>query len=133
MTGMKRKAVAVDVAPKKKAPKPFALAKSGDAIADVFASLKERKQSCTKRAEDSTQRTAPQKTPSVAKAPPTKVERRSKSRANADDDDLFADSRGMKSGRKTVDGLTVYTPEELGLHTGGGDTPLCPFDCECCV
>lgn len=48
------------------------------------------------------------------------------------DDDQFADSRGEKRKRKTVDGLKVYTEEELGLNNGGGDTELCPFDCNCC-
>lgn len=48
------------------------------------------------------------------------------------DDDAFADSRGEKRKRKVVDGLKVYTEEELGLNNGGGDTELCPFDCNCC-
>lgn len=34
--------------------------------------------------------------------------------------------------RYTEDGFPIYTTEELGLSTKGGDTPLCPFDCECC-
>ena len=33
--------------------------------------------------------------------------------------------------RRTPDGLPIYTEEELVSSTGG-DTPLCPFDCECC-
>ncbi|KAK8792856.1 hypothetical protein WA158_005020 [Blastocystis sp. Blastoise] len=28
-------------------------------------------------------------------------------------------------------GLKVYTPESLGIGKGG-NTPLCPFDCDCC-
>lgn len=48
------------------------------------------------------------------------------------DDDTFADSRGTKSKRKTIDGLKIYTEEELGLNIPGGDTELCPFDCNCC-
>jgi hypothetical protein len=49
------------------------------------------------------------------------------------DDDAFRDSRGVSGRRKKVDGLNVYSEEELNLHlnlTGGG-TPLCPFDCQC--
>jgi len=36
--------------------------------------------------------------------------------------------------RKRVDGLTLYTEEELKLTSNltGGGTPLCPFDCNCC-
>jgi hypothetical protein len=48
------------------------------------------------------------------------------------DDAAFADSRGTSRKRKTIDGLKVYTEEELGLNNGGGDTELCPFDCTCC-
>ena len=29
-------------------------------------------------------------------------------------------------------GFNVYTEEQLGISTKGGDTPLCPFDCQCC-
>ena len=36
------------------------------------------------------------------------------------------------SGRKmTGDGYKVYSLDELGVGKGG-DTDLCPFDCECC-
>lgn len=48
------------------------------------------------------------------------------------DDETFADSRGTKTKRKTIDGLKIYTEEELGLNIPGGDTELCPFDCNCC-
>ncbi|XP_009798723.1 uncharacterized protein C6G9.01c [Nicotiana sylvestris] len=35
--------------------------------------------------------------------------------------------------KKTADGLTIYTEEELGLgKSNGGGTSLCPFDCDCC-
>lgn len=42
----------------------------------------------------------------------------------------FTDSRGTTR-RKTDDGLTIYSESELKLGQGG-DTPLCPFDCDCC-
>lgn len=39
----------------------------------------------------------------------------------------------QKIRRVTEDGYKIYTEEELGLNmTGGGDTELCPFDCDCC-
>jgi hypothetical protein len=47
------------------------------------------------------------------------------------DDDNFADSRGLKR-KKTEDGLNVYNTEELSIGLDGGDTDLCPFDCQCC-
>ncbi|KAF5743204.1 hypothetical protein HS088_TW09G01269 [Tripterygium wilfordii] len=38
-----------------------------------------------------------------------------------------------QSRRRTEDGLSIYSEEELGLgKADAGSTPLCPFDCECC-
>ena len=35
--------------------------------------------------------------------------------------------------RRTEEGFAIYSESELGLgRAGGGNTPLCPFDCECC-
>ena len=36
--------------------------------------------------------------------------------------------------RRTEEGYRIYTLEELGLDKNqyGGNTPLCPFDCDCC-
>ncbi|GAQ88826.1 hypothetical protein KFL_004620060 [Klebsormidium nitens] len=35
--------------------------------------------------------------------------------------------------KRTNDGLTVYSEEELGFaKKDAGGTPLCPFDCQCC-
>lgn len=35
--------------------------------------------------------------------------------------------------RKTNDGFTVYSAEELGFNKkDAGGTSLCPFDCDCC-
>ena len=33
--------------------------------------------------------------------------------------------------RRRLEGLPVYSAEELGVDQGGG-TPECPFDCDCC-
>ncbi|KIM25524.1 hypothetical protein M408DRAFT_331089 [Serendipita vermifera MAFF 305830] len=44
----------------------------------------------------------------------------------------FKDSRGSSGRKRTEEGFVIYTEEELGLNKEGGDTPLCPFDCECC-
>ncbi len=41
-----------------------------------------------------------------------------------------------KARKRTEEGYAIYTEEELGLGPGssgrGGDTDLCPFDCDCC-
>lgn len=44
----------------------------------------------------------------------------------------FADPPSRRR-KKTGDGLTIYTEEELGFgKADAGGTPLCPFDCSCC-
>ncbi|KAI0094716.1 hypothetical protein BDY19DRAFT_37973 [Irpex rosettiformis] len=35
-------------------------------------------------------------------------------------------------GRTTEEGFSIYKEDELGISQEGGDTPLCPFDCQCC-
>ncbi|OJA10794.1 hypothetical protein AZE42_00309 [Rhizopogon vesiculosus] len=48
------------------------------------------------------------------------------------DEDRFKDSRGIAPRRKTDDGYNIYKEDELGISNTGGDTPQCPFDCNCC-
>ncbi|GAA5920465.1 hypothetical protein JCM1841_003493 [Sporobolomyces salmonicolor] len=50
-------------------------------------------------------------------------------RKAAEEEDRFRDSRGTR--KKTEDGLPIYDVTELKIGLGG-DTELCPFDCECC-
>ncbi|KAJ8597018.1 DUF1764-domain-containing protein [Rhizopogon salebrosus TDB-379] len=50
-----------------------------------------------------------------------------------EDVDRFKDSRGSGSRQKTDDGYNIYKEDELGISNTGGDTPLCPFDCDCCM
>ncbi|KAI0961436.1 hypothetical protein AcV7_000536 [Taiwanofungus camphoratus] len=51
---------------------------------------------------------------------------------DTEDEDRFKDSRGAGPRRKTEEGFAVYKEDELGITDQGGDTPLCPFDCQCC-
>ncbi|EPT04223.1 hypothetical protein FOMPIDRAFT_1021927 [Fomitopsis schrenkii] len=44
----------------------------------------------------------------------------------------FRDSRGNGPRRKTEEGFAIYKEDELGISDTGGNTPLCPFDCDCC-
>ncbi|THH07785.1 hypothetical protein EW145_g3141 [Phellinidium pouzarii] len=48
------------------------------------------------------------------------------------DEDRIMDSRGLGPRKKTDEGFLVYKEAELGIKDEGGDTPLCPFDCDCC-
>ncbi|EPS63151.1 hypothetical protein M569_11638, partial [Genlisea aurea] len=53
-----------------------------------------------------------------------------RSKGKAMDDHSESSSRSRK---KTGDGLSIYTEEELGLgKDDAGGTALCPFDCDCC-
>ncbi|KAJ7786104.1 hypothetical protein B0H16DRAFT_1489166 [Mycena metata] len=71
---------------------------------------------------DPSTRAPPQKKPKVDKPIP----------ADNDDTERFKDSRGSGPRRKTEEGWSIYKEDELGIGDEGGDTPLCPFDCQCC-
>ncbi|BDA45706.1 Uncharacterized protein C6G9.01c at C-terminar half [Coccomyxa sp. Obi] len=64
----------------------------------------------------------------AAEVPGKKPAKRKQAVGNKDD--IFGTGSG-KDRRKTADGLTLYTEDELNFGKGG-DTPLCPFDCKCC-
>lgn len=46
-------------------------------------------------------------------------------------DDIFGAEAG-KGRKRTEEGFAIYGEDELGLGKKGGDTDLCPFDCDCC-
>lgn len=55
-----------------------------------------------------------------------------KARVEGSKDDIFGGDAGKKR-KRTEEGYAIYTEDELGLtKKGGGDTDLCPFDCDCC-
>eukprot|EP00727_Mastigamoeba_balamuthi_P000251 m51a1_g10222 hypothetical protein (127) ;mRNA; f:132821-133290 len=53
-------------------------------------------------------------------------------RGSGPDLDTLMDPNGKMGGRKVVDGLRVFTLDELEVNPNSGGTPLCPFDCDCC-
>ncbi|KAI8970348.1 hypothetical protein BDF20DRAFT_890739 [Mycotypha africana] len=58
------------------------------------------------------------------------AKKRSAPAPSADDD--FSDSRGIKKTKRTTeDGYPLYDVKDLNIGLGG-DTPECPFDCQCC-
>ncbi|GMN35959.1 hypothetical protein TIFTF001_005646 [Ficus carica] len=87
--------------------------KLGSEIDEIFAGKKRKK-------------TESEKTEKVKK------KKKYSSKVREDDDGGFGDS-SSKPRKKTADGLTIYTDEELGINNSeAGGTPLCPFDCSCC-
>ncbi|GBE78318.1 hypothetical protein SCP_0112030 [Sparassis crispa] len=55
-----------------------------------------------------------------------------KSKKAIEVEDRFKDSRGTGSRRTTEEGFAIYKESDLGITEQGGNTPLCPFDCQCC-
>ncbi|KAF8642382.1 hypothetical protein AX16_009650 [Volvariella volvacea WC 439] len=70
--------------------------------------------------------------PKAGEKPRSVKSPRPKSEGSNDDNAKFADSRGSGPRRKTEEGWNIYKEDELGISMQGGDTPLCPFDCDCC-
>ncbi|KAJ7932600.1 hypothetical protein B0H13DRAFT_1956137 [Mycena leptocephala] len=62
----------------------------------------------------------------------SKVDKPSIATTDKEDTERFKDSRGSGPRRKTEEGWSIYKEDELGITNDGGDTPLCPFDCDCC-
>ncbi|KAJ1308751.1 hypothetical protein OPQ81_004442 [Rhizoctonia solani] len=84
-----------------------------------------------------TKRKAPETVvdPSLGVEAKSKKAKSSKERKSAvvdSDDERFRDSRGTGPRRRTEEGYAIYKEDELGINDEGGDTPLCPFDCDCC-
>ncbi|GAA5873958.1 hypothetical protein JCM16303_002642 [Sporobolomyces ruberrimus] len=67
--------------------------------------------------------------PAVAQANKKAKDMTEEEKKIAEEEQRFRDSRGTR--KKTEDGLPIYDTSELKIGLGG-DTELCPFDCECC-
>ncbi|KAL8209862.1 hypothetical protein R6Q57_006594 [Mikania cordata] len=62
------------------------------------------------------------------------TQKKKKNKSGGSNVDMFENEQPARPRRKTADGLAIYTEEELGFgKADAGGTPLCPFDCECCV
>ncbi|KAG0330268.1 hypothetical protein BG004_002143 [Podila humilis] len=64
----------------------------------------------------------------AAAAAAAKIQNFKRAREDRPDSD---DELEKKSKRRTDDGLRLFDIHDLGIGKGG-DTDLCPFDCECC-
>ncbi|KAI0322686.1 hypothetical protein OF83DRAFT_1048782 [Amylostereum chailletii] len=81
----------------------------------------------------SVQIVAPSKRPRIDKGASVLTAKKKPVKTDKDDEARFKDSRGSGPRRKTEDGFSIYKEDELGIQDEGGDTPLCPFDCDCCA
>eukprot|EP00887_Chlorella_sp_A99_P002217 scaffold21.g2217.t1 len=57
--------------------------------------------------------------------------KKGKQKVEGTKDDLFG-TEAARGRKRTEEGFAIYSEEELGFGKKGGDTPLCPFDCQCC-
>ncbi|THH02916.1 hypothetical protein EW026_g63 [Hermanssonia centrifuga] len=113
------------------------------------ASKKEKKQKKRKRAaqvqadQQPPSRTAPETVidPSLRLSVPTKQRakpeaddqpEKKRRKSQTEDEERFKDSKGTGPRRKTEEGFSIYKEDELGIRDHAGETPLCPFDCQCC-
>ncbi|KIY63646.1 DUF1764-domain-containing protein [Cylindrobasidium torrendii FP15055 ss-10] len=132
-------------ASKGKVPVPSTSAPSASSSKAPAKSKKKSKKRAREEAEPGLPETAPKPavvpetvvdTSSMVMPPQKRVKKDKKekkvSKAAPEEQADFGDSRGSSSRRQTDEGWTIYKEDELGMSTEGGDTPLCPFDCECC-
>ncbi|KAF7310738.1 hypothetical protein HMN09_00616800 [Mycena chlorophos] len=114
------------------------MAPAHNEIDDIFESKKRPAPSDSAAPSKKRQkRSAPVDTPSDAshssKKNKTDPKPTTKPPKKQDDIQKFKDSRGTGPRRKTEEGFAIYKEDELGINDEGGDTPLCPFDCDCCT
>ncbi|CAF2240044.1 BnaA08g11600D [Brassica napus] len=92
--------------------------KIGKEIDDIFGGRKKKKKEV--EVETSEKGEAPVKKARVAKRKRSEVEG-------------FNSNQKTGPRKRTEDGLLVFTEDELGINkANAGNTPLCPFDCQCC-
>ncbi|KAK7401233.1 hypothetical protein VNO78_12559 [Psophocarpus tetragonolobus] len=103
---------------------PSTTKKAGNEIDEIFAGKKRKKSETEKtgKPDEVTKRTGKTK----------KKKKNVKRKTDGSDDGEFA-NQPSRPRKKTEDGLSIYTEEELGIsNADAGNTPLCPFDCSCC-
>ena len=96
--------------------------KSGNEIDDIFSGKKRKKPEQIKA----------DKANVNGEEKPKSMKKKKKKNSKEDEERRFTDPPS-KSRKKTEDGFSIYTEDELGFNnSSGGGTPLCPFDCDCC-
>ncbi|ESQ41142.1 hypothetical protein EUTSA_v10014970mg [Eutrema salsugineum] len=113
----------------KPVPKP---GKLGIEIDEIFSGRMKKKLS-QEVEKPAIQPTKPVPRPELEK-PESKEEVAKKERKRKRNElDGFNNNPKSRPRKRTKDGLPVFTEDELGINKAyAGDTPLCPFDCNCC-
>lgn len=92
----------------------------GSEIDDIFAGKKRKKPELQ------------EKSSGDAATEPKKLKKSKEKSCRIPKDNVLPE-QPRRSRKKTADGFTLYTEEELGIgRSNAGGTPLCPFDCDCC-
>ncbi|XP_057426557.1 uncharacterized protein C6G9.01c-like [Lotus japonicus] len=103
--------------------KPSSVIRAGNEIDEIFAGKKRKKDEVGKSGKPDEVTMTTEK---------VKKKKNNKKKTDRPDDGEFVD-RPSRPRKKTQDGLSIYTEEELGINKqDAGSTPLCPFDCSCC-
>lgn len=113
--------------------------KVGDEIDEIFAGKKRKKpDNSEKKAKKDVGNVEASKLDNKADKTENKKKRKTKDikKSSGDGDkensNHILDKPSQKR-KRTGDGLTIYTEEELGIgKSDAGGTSLCPFDCDCC-
>jgi hypothetical protein len=96
---------------------------TGREIDDIFGTLK-----TTKEAKKAAEKHKQEEDEALQRL----LQRAAQNSANSSVALRTANAKKDPNRRYTEDGLPIYTTSELGLSNKGGDTDLCPFDCDCC-
>ena len=121
---------------RKKSEKPALKQKSADALKQKSADALKRKSEDAlkqKSAHDIESIFAKKAAPSVEKPKSETMKKSQTKKSPHQDDDGFGDTRGLLKQRRptTEEGYPIYSVEDMKIGRGG-DTPDCPFDCDCC-
>jgi hypothetical protein len=96
----------------------------------IFAKVKGSKDSSSRIAKSLKTDRQPK---SVLLGEPGKQTRKANKKKAGSSSDPFATATQLNKAQLdyTDEGWKIYTPQELSIGNGG-DTDLCPFDCQCC-
>lgn len=71
--------------------------------------------------------------PPLSSSAEKKVNKKSQKKKIKKESKNSGEEGSLRKRRKTADGLSIYSAEELGVgNPNAGGTALCPFDCSCC-